>query len=907
MSYMVQNSPHVRRAQKAAIDPKGEAWPPKSPFEALLSSPSGRKKAEQRALDRDGSPGPRIRRKLDFSPGKGLASSPVLDEEDEDDEETLQLQLAAIQARLKLKKLQKSHTVQDLASLAGSRSDGRIKHHREASFEPDGRPEKRARVAQSSASVNVLQSPDGLSRPPVLEQRSPGRVRLGLDNGRRAQDVSLSRPPRYGGPVQSATTSDAVKQAGNQRGLIRSTTQTLVSTAAPPRTFSDKLNETRRKDQAEQDRLYKQQQTVRSHGFGVSEEVARLQKATAALQAEHMEKGRAQRGAGLGIQDFDRSSILRTEQRNQNYADEPIRAPARSQTMTDMSSFRRQEASSHTASSSQPSIASSSSFRLPTSSSSSLQPSAHSSGPPDADLAADLDPFSSLYLSRRNLTAEFLRHTFAGKRIFKITDLLRVVKSPNYSAPDCPEDWIVLGIVASKSEPRSHQQHPQRRDAKDKGAPEQKGKYMVISLTDLKWQVDLFLFGASFIRYRGVTAGTLIAIMNPNILAPRAANRENGKFSICISDEHAGRPAQAAESSAFHSRHGDEDEPADAVKSTMPGDSLLELGQTRDLGWCKSTKSDGSACRDWVDRRRSEFCDFHVNLEVSKRQRGRMEVNSMVGRPGPGAGRGGGSKWQRSNSGSRQYEFGRGGASKADSKSNLKNGGWELGQYYVTPGGGGAMSSSAALLDAEEPNFGPSTMLERGLSRDERAKRQMARSEKEREVARMLSLKSKDAGDGGGIGGVYLRSLDKGLADGKGAFRVDGEIDADERLEREEREEKLRERLKQLGPEGRKGAEEVKLSPIRRQRREFSVGITGMGMGFGMANGGRSREASPVKMRQKGITRFLTKTGIKEAGMDISTLDGAFSAGDPDAAAAAATLAADDSDDNDDEDELDIV
>ncbi|KAJ5539867.1 hypothetical protein N7513_008199 [Penicillium frequentans] len=84
------------------------SWPPKSPREALLSSPGGRRKYQDMQ-----------RRQLLSSPLKRSNTTPnfrskasqVLDEDEDDgeeDEETLELRLAEIQARLKLKQLQKS-------------------------------------------------------------------------------------------------------------------------------------------------------------------------------------------------------------------------------------------------------------------------------------------------------------------------------------------------------------------------------------------------------------------------------------------------------------------------------------------------------------------------------------------------------------------------------------------------------------------------------------------------------------------------------------------------------------------------------------------------------------------------------------------------------------------------------
>ncbi|KAI7600060.1 hypothetical protein KC319_g22723, partial [Hortaea werneckii] len=104
---IVRESP---RAKVSPDKPQSQAqWPPKSPFQALLSSPSGRKRWQDRrgqARDRSLSPSPikSSSRKLqavampsddEMDMGRGADD----DEEDDDDEETLRLKMEAIQAR----------------------------------------------------------------------------------------------------------------------------------------------------------------------------------------------------------------------------------------------------------------------------------------------------------------------------------------------------------------------------------------------------------------------------------------------------------------------------------------------------------------------------------------------------------------------------------------------------------------------------------------------------------------------------------------------------------------------------------------------------------------------------------------------------------------------------------------
>ncbi|KAL8874732.1 MAG: hypothetical protein Q9198_006819 [Flavoplaca austrocitrina] len=85
-----------------------QQWPPRSPFEALLSSPSGR--SQVRRYQDPTSPSPSLFEnaarpsRSDQSKFTVRNQTTQSDEEDED-EETLQLRLQELEAKLKLKQL----------------------------------------------------------------------------------------------------------------------------------------------------------------------------------------------------------------------------------------------------------------------------------------------------------------------------------------------------------------------------------------------------------------------------------------------------------------------------------------------------------------------------------------------------------------------------------------------------------------------------------------------------------------------------------------------------------------------------------------------------------------------------------------------------------------------------------
>ncbi|CCJ29243.1 unnamed protein product [Pneumocystis jirovecii] len=193
------------------------------------------------------------------------------------------------------------------------------------------------------------------------------------------------------------------------------------------------------------------------------------------------------------------------------------------------------------------------------------------------------DPYSMLYLSKRNISHDELSSYFKGKKIFLLHVLLKTVIAPAYELPNDGYDWVVIGIIAYKSIPKYIQNKEKDIDMKS--------RYCVLTLTDLKWEITLFLFSDAFERYWKVQVGYIVAILNPGIMKPKKI--DSGCFSLVLSHEY---------------------------------DSLLELGLSRDLGFCNALKRDGKQCAAWVDIRHSEICAFHLDQGLRKTKNARTEI-----------------------------------------------------------------------------------------------------------------------------------------------------------------------------------------------------------------------------------------------------------------------------------------
>jgi minichromosome maintenance protein 10 len=313
--------------------------------------------------------------------------------------------------------------------------------------------------------------------------------------------------------------------------------------------------------------------------------------------------------------------------------------------------------------------------------------------------SSTFEPYNSLHLTKRLLDHTKLTRTLHGKQIYTIPQLLKEVKGPNYDPPDCEMDYIVLGIVGSKSKARDQKNNP--KSINSAGSDEHaKPKFMAVRLTDLKWEIDLFLFDTGFDKWWKLTEGTVIAILNPGIMPPR--NRDTGAFSL---------------------------------KVTSCEDTVLEIGTARDLAFCRSIKADGQQCTQWIDKRKTEVCEFHIALQVDKARKGRMELNTTAGMGGVGVGRG------------KKGMFGRGGGGKFPD-NGLKREGQYHDKYlhetmYIAPKE--FSLSAASLLDEDDQ------LKLRGMSRKEAVRKKKRDKEKEDELARRLG------GKGNGAGSEYLQ------------------------------------------------------------------------------------------------------------------------------------------------------
>lgn len=724
-----------------------------------------------------------------------------MDEEDED-EETLQLQLQEIQARLKLKKLQKKakqnsdteneSTKADSTQLKRSNSSAANR----AQSRLAGLREERSERSKSQNSVHVPVSPVRRARP-AEPQRSPGRVLLGIDKGLKGSDISLKRAPslrrkdesqdRLAGPFLQRPVSQAGGHASRATGTSRN--------APPedrPKSFSERMAAVRSQETDRQERELRIKKN-RSTAFDIDHKQMQNFRETAVTLPP----------APREAPSFSRDEVL-------NSYHKPASNMPRSKTVPDLrSAMRNTSTSMDTIATASARSDSRASLDIPP------KRAAKANVPPGEvpeSEASQFEPYSSTHLSKRIIPHKVLTRTLTGKKTFLIPDLLRIVKGPDFSGPGIEEDVVVFAIIASKSDPKAHQNQNSKN--------QKKGKFMVMALTDLKWELDLFLFDTAFEKFWKMTPGTIIAILNPLFMAPPRGKADTGKFSLTLNSD---------------------------------ADTVLEIGSARDLGFCKTVKRDGKTCDSWVDKRHTEFCDYHVNETLKKTHAARMEVNTMT------FGKGGYNSARKLNSKDKTGNFDRGRQEETEKKTRYDRGSHS--QIYI------GKRSTVNMLD--DVDFDPDA-FHRGSTKEERKTRRLLAQEKERELGRKLSEM------GSGLGADYMRRGRSSRPDPSSSISV-AEPPPD---------------AASLGLLSGK-AKDVALSPVKRKRANTTSSTAAMGWGSNLTKElGRMKNGEnlqPVKKK----TRFVTEKGIREAGRE--------SFGGEVAKAVANDL------DDDDDDDLDIV
>jgi minichromosome maintenance protein 10 len=640
----------------------------------------------------------------------------------------------------------------------------------------------RERLAASERSSDV-QVPLSPSKKAIVPE--PASPRRALFNFKKASEVSLKRPSssRAGARPTSSFSSGTRTSAASKNDHDSSDIWSPpIEDLKRAKSFSERIAESRNADRAKQERA-KRVQENRSSAFAIDKTEIERYKEEAASKPQPTSPAKQQ-----VTESFSREDVLQSYGGAYPSMKKSVTAPVLRETLSAAS----------------PQLSGSLSKATPH--------SKDSENAPEGD-QSKFEPFSSLNLSNRILPHSFLARTLENKTVLRIPHLLKSVKAPEFELPESIDgDYVVFAIVASKSDPKQHQEKKASTievDIYDDGLNNSE-QYMAITLTDLKRTVDLFLFDTAFPRYYRLSEGMVVAILNPSIMPPPPNKIDSGRFSLCLSSSD---------------------------------DTVLEVGSARDIGYCKAERKDGKICRSWIDARKTEFCDFHVDVQIRRTQSQRAGVNAGTSMFAPG-----GRNAPRIANFGPSRGGGRGGRGRGLKHEGAKYDSWTQSTYFVasapkssSTGGGASMyhrggmgtgNSAATLIYSIDDNPFAASNVRGNESKEERTRRRLLEDQRERDIAKKLGSRS------GNTGSEYLRArLGQTTKPSSSSTSLASESPASSG-----------------GPAvatpflSRK-ADSISLSPIRKRAHEED----------------KSSKGSATSVKK---TRFITSKGIREAGRD---------------------------------------
>lgn len=196
----------------------------------------------------------------------------------------------------------------------------------------------------------------------------------------------------------------------------------------------------------------------------------------------------------------------------------------------------------------------------------------------------ELEGFSDQWMSQRFFSKEELHEILHEIKILRLNKLFAKVKPPKFTEPQY-SNWAVTGIISSKGEIKF-------------SSAEKPKKYFKFTLTNFQHNIDVYIFGKQNVeRYYNLRVGGIIAILNPEVLPWRPSGKGNfiKSFNLRISHDFA---------------------------------CILEIGQSRDLGWCQTfNKSQNKTCGAPINKAKETCCDFHKETKFRSNHAKRIELN----------------------------------------------------------------------------------------------------------------------------------------------------------------------------------------------------------------------------------------------------------------------------------------
>ncbi|XP_048576356.1 protein MCM10 homolog isoform X2 [Nematostella vectensis] len=195
--------------------------------------------------------------------------------------------------------------------------------------------------------------------------------------------------------------------------------------------------------------------------------------------------------------------------------------------------------------------------------------------------------FSGLRIINPLISSTVMAQRMEGRKIVPISQ----IESKLSKGKEKDIDWVTIGALASKLPPRTS----------SNGNTYGIWKLSDLGLTTANNTVALFLFGEVYKQHWKTIEGSVIALLNANIMPAKEKNSQDVALSL--------------------------DNPK----------KLMLMGISKDLGHCKGITRKEKPCTSIVNREYGDFCEYHVNAAYKKIKSNRMEFQSGYGAPNKGA------------------------------------------------------------------------------------------------------------------------------------------------------------------------------------------------------------------------------------------------------------------------------
>uniref|UniRef100_A0A6V7HYA3 Protein MCM10 homolog n=1 Tax=Bracon brevicornis TaxID=1563983 RepID=A0A6V7HYA3_9HYME len=177
------------------------------------------------------------------------------------------------------------------------------------------------------------------------------------------------------------------------------------------------------------------------------------------------------------------------------------------------------------------------------------------------------DPIFGLRIVKPLISSTELRERMQGRRAVTVSKIKYFL-----SCQDQSEDWVIAGVLIHRSATKKSQNGSQ---------------YCIWQISDLSDKIptiSIFLFSSAYKSFWKTTEGNVIAILNPGVMESRS-------------------------------------DKAEATLSVDNPQKIMIIGNSKDLGRCKSVKKSGEPCTNIVNTNSCQYCVYHVKQEYSKASR----------------------------------------------------------------------------------------------------------------------------------------------------------------------------------------------------------------------------------------------------------------------------------------------